>query len=238
MLGARRGSGTMQGSWRALAAASRVVLLYHTGGDAPALADHHAMLLCPCADISGALTLGHSPPGAARLRPPRPACVLKVGRELLAERGGILGVQVDLVVGAIEREPDDLFGWAAGQIVLEDDAYFLGHLHLPAIYSACTVSWLASCDREQRRGSGVEPALRTGPDKSISDGQPSSCSYAELLLLMDTCAQVTADLRGHRLDCDHHAGRPDLHVLCVGEFVRRGSLICFPGPPDPGMRSG
>jgi hypothetical protein len=98
-------------SWRALAAASRVVLLYHTGGDAPALADHHAMLLCPCADISGALAVGHSPPGAARMRPPGPACVLKVGRELLAERGGILGVQVDLVVGAIEREPD---GCSAG----------------------------------------------------------------------------------------------------------------------------
>jgi len=85
-------------SWRALAAASRVVLLYHTGGDAPALADHHAMLLCPGADISGALAVGHRPRGAARLRPPGPAGVRKVGRELLAERGGVLGVQVDRVV--------------------------------------------------------------------------------------------------------------------------------------------
>jgi hypothetical protein len=65
--------------------------------------------------------------------------VLSIGRELLAERGGVLGVQVDLIVGAIEREPDGLLGWAAGQVVLQDDAYFLGHLHLPDLNGACTV---------------------------------------------------------------------------------------------------
>jgi hypothetical protein len=54
--------------------------------------------------------------------------MLKVGRELLAERGGVLGVQVDLIIGAVEREPDGLVGWAAGQVVLQDDAYFLDHI--------------------------------------------------------------------------------------------------------------
>src|SRR5215813_7749325 len=44
-----------------------------------------------------------------------------IGRELPAE----LGVQVDLVVGALEREPDGLVGWAAGQVVFKDDGYFL-----------------------------------------------------------------------------------------------------------------
>jgi len=38
------------------------------------------------------------------------AGMLKVGRELLAERGGVLGVQVDLITGALEGEPDGLLG--------------------------------------------------------------------------------------------------------------------------------
>lgn len=71
---------------------------------------------------------------AARLRPPWPAGVPKVGRELLAERGGVLGVPV-------EREPDGVLGWAAGQIVFEHDAYFLSRRCLPAVNGDCTVPW-------------------------------------------------------------------------------------------------
>ena len=54
--------------------------------------------------------------------------MLKVGRELLAERGGVLGVQVDLVVRTVEAEPDGLLGRTAGQVVLQDDAHFLDHI--------------------------------------------------------------------------------------------------------------
>src|SRR5215472_10957354 len=86
------------------------------------------MLLCPGPDITRELAACRGPPGAAGLRPPGPAGVLEVGGELLAELGGVLGVQVDLIVGALEREPDGLLGRAAGQVVLQDDAYFLGHL--------------------------------------------------------------------------------------------------------------
>jgi hypothetical protein len=56
--------------------------------------------------------------------------VLQVGRELLAELGGVLGIQVDLIVGAVEGEPHGLLRRAAGQIVFQDDGYFLGHLNL------------------------------------------------------------------------------------------------------------
>src|SRR5215472_18876411 len=86
------------------------------------------MLLCPGPDITRELAACRGPPGAAGLRPPGPAGVLQVGGELLAELGGVLGVQVDLIVGALEREPDGLLGRATGQVVLQDDAYFLGHL--------------------------------------------------------------------------------------------------------------
>jgi hypothetical protein len=57
--------------------------------------------------------------------------VLKVGRKLLAERRGVLGAQVDLIIGALEGKPHGLLGWAAGQIVFQHDGYFLGHLYLP-----------------------------------------------------------------------------------------------------------
>jgi hypothetical protein len=62
----------------------------------------------------------------ARISPERwrPAGMLKVGHELLAERRGVFGVQADLIVGAVEREPDGLFGRAAGQVVFENDAFW------------------------------------------------------------------------------------------------------------------
>ena len=108
-----------------LAPDGRVVLLHHAGGDASALAHSYAVLFGPGPDITRVLAACCGPPGAAGLHSPGPAGVLKVGGELLAERGGVLGIQVDLIAGALEREPDSLPGWAAGQVVLKDDVYFL-----------------------------------------------------------------------------------------------------------------
>jgi hypothetical protein len=83
----------------------------------------------------------------AAVRPARrpwasgPAGMLEVGPELLAERGGVLGVQVDLIAGALEGEPDRLLGRAAGQVVFQGDGYFLGDLTLPPYCDGgCTVS--------------------------------------------------------------------------------------------------
>jgi len=74
--------------------------------------------------------------------------VLKVGGELRAERGGVLGVQVDLVVGALEREPDGLPGRAAGQVVLQDDGCFLGDLFTFSPSMVLHRAVVVSCDRE------------------------------------------------------------------------------------------
>jgi len=115
-----------------------------------------------------------------------------IGRELPAE----LGVQVDLVVGALEREPDGLVGWAAGQVVFKDDGYFLGHVFTfpPSIVPARTVA--VPCDREQRHGQA--PAdLRTRLDKHFRR-QLYQCSYAQLLVLMDASAHRTAGLAPFR----------------------------------------
>src|SRR6266516_2788674 len=74
--------------WPGLAPAGRrVVLLCHAGRDAPARTDRQAMLLCPGPDITAALTARRGPPAPARLCPPGLAGVLKIGRQLLAERG-------------------------------------------------------------------------------------------------------------------------------------------------------
>jgi hypothetical protein len=50
---------------------------------------------------------------------------------LPAERGGIAGPQVDLIVRAIHGEPDRLIGRAAVQVIFQGDGYFLGHPGLP-----------------------------------------------------------------------------------------------------------
>ena len=106
--------------------------LCHADRDAPALTDRQAMHLRPCPDITRALTIRRSPPRPPRRCPPGPAGVFNKRRQFLAERGGVLGVQVDLIIDAVECEPDGLLGGAAGQIVLQDDDYFLNHLYLPA----------------------------------------------------------------------------------------------------------
>jgi hypothetical protein len=80
--------------WLVLVPAGRVVLVHHAGGDAAALADRQTVLFDPGPDIIRALAVSGGPPGAARLRPAGPAGVLNIGRELLAELGGVLGVQV------------------------------------------------------------------------------------------------------------------------------------------------
>ena len=176
-----------------------VVLLDHGGRDAPALTDRHAVLFRPGPDITRALPVGGLPPRPARRCPPVPAGMLEVGRELLGERGGVLGIQVDLIVGAFEREPDGLLGRAAAQVVFEDDAYFLGHLNLPDLNGACTVSRPASCDRAQRRGPGMGPAEFFSGQTSIFDSRHWPCGYAQLLMLADTCARIAADLVGEPL---------------------------------------
>jgi hypothetical protein len=116
-----------------------VVLLHHAGRDAPAPADRDAVVFRSGPDITGALTAGHGTPGPARWCPPGLAGVLEERGELLAERGGVLLVQVDLIVRAADGEPHRLLRRAAIQVIVEGDSDFLGHLGLPCCDGACTV---------------------------------------------------------------------------------------------------
>jgi len=75
--------------------------------------------------------LPHAPDSAiwpfAWLGPGAAPCGLVVGRERVAQRGGVLGAQVDLVAGAVQPEPDGSFCFAAVDVVQEQQLYFLRH---------------------------------------------------------------------------------------------------------------
>src|SRR5690349_17704894 len=107
------------------------VLLHHAGRDAAAFADRQAMLLRPGPDITRTLPAGRRPPGPAGRRLPGLPGVLDVRREQVAEHGGVLGAQVDLITGALDGEPHGLIRRAAGQVVLQHHRHFLRHHCLP-----------------------------------------------------------------------------------------------------------
>src|SRR2546430_6320840 len=74
-----------------------VVLLHHARGDTAPLTDLDALVFRPGPDVAAALPAGRGPPRAAA--PPGLAGVLDERRQLLAERAGVLGAQIDLVLG-------------------------------------------------------------------------------------------------------------------------------------------
>src|SRR5690349_24837967 len=74
-----------------------------------------------------------STPRPAGLRTPGTASMLNVGCELLAERSGVLGAQVDLISRAIESKRHGLVRLATGQIVFQRERYLLGHRYLPLL---------------------------------------------------------------------------------------------------------
>src|SRR5215468_12725303 len=83
-------------------------------------------------------------------------------RQLLAERGGVLGVQVDLIIRAVESEPDGLLCRAAGQIVFEYDAYFW------AIAAFPDIQWLPAPYRGQCPATLSNAADQAGNRRSSS----------------------------------------------------------------------
>ncbi len=101
----------------------------------PALIDRDALGFGPRPDITAARPARG---GAARLAAPGFAGVLDEGRQLLAERGGILGAQVDLILRPAEGEPHGLIGRAATEVVFQRDGYSLCHFGL----RSCT--WISA----------------------------------------------------------------------------------------------
>src|SRR6476660_3961262 len=89
------GSGSLSGG---------LVLLGHARGDTPAVADRDALVLRPGPDVRATLPACYGPPGPPPLPPARLAGVLDIGRQLPAERSGVLCAQLDLVLGTAKPE--------------------------------------------------------------------------------------------------------------------------------------
>ena len=98
---------------------------------APAGANRDALILGPRPDTAAALAACRGPRGSAVLFFAGSAGMLDEGRELAAERGGVLSAQIDLVVGAANSEPDRLIRRPSVKIVFQHDGYLLCHLRLP-----------------------------------------------------------------------------------------------------------
>ena len=101
------------------------------GRHAAAVLDLDALGLGPFADLSGVQAAGRRPAPAPRgpasgAAPPRG---LDVPRERLAERFGVLRVQVDLVLGTIQRKADGTLCLTAIDVIDEQGLYLLGHVY-------------------------------------------------------------------------------------------------------------
>ena len=171
------------------------VLLCHAGRNAPAVADRQAVLLRPGPDITRALPAGRGPPGPAGLCPAGLAGVLHIGRELPAERGTVLGIQVDLIIGALEGEPQGLRCRAAGQIVFQRDGYLLGRRYslrwmMPAPYPG-------RCPPPSRNAADPAHNSHGTSDRAeqLSSGRPH-CMPRSVIRLRDGAAHSPGDLRG------------------------------------------
>ena len=94
------------------------------------------------------------PPRAGRrVPPPAPRAAPHVARQRIPQRLGVLGVQVDLVLGAVQPEADSAFSLAAIEVVDKQGLYLLGH--------GCSISSLTSPSAFVGRSSHVDGAGRT-----------------------------------------------------------------------------
>src|SRR5689334_3548287 len=103
--------------------------------------------LGPLADLGGVQPGGRRPAGGASgtpgpaAGPPRGA---HVGRQCLAQRLGVRGVQVDLVLGAIKAETDRPFRLGPVEVVNEHSLYLLSH----GVSFLSPVFWCTSVDNQ------------------------------------------------------------------------------------------
>jgi hypothetical protein len=94
-----------------------LVFLDHIGRQSPVLSDIEALFFCPGADGTAPLAAGRSP-GRAPVRA-HWAGMLDERGQLAAEAPGMLGVQVNLKVLAVQPERNRLVSRTACQIVHE-----------------------------------------------------------------------------------------------------------------------
>src|SRR5689334_11998128 len=120
---------------------SGLELDHQFGGHPPAVLHVDALRLGPLADLSAVHPVCPRPAAAAGRPPgtaPRPPRRLHVARQRVPQRAGMLGVQIDLILGAVQSEADGALSLAAVKVIDEHSLDLLGHdaacprrLHLP-----------------------------------------------------------------------------------------------------------
>src|SRR6516162_9868743 len=98
-----------------------------------AVLDLDTLRLGPFADLRGVQPAGRGPAcgarGPTRRGATTPPCRLDVARHRLAERLGVLGVQVDLVLGTIQRKADGTLCLTTIDVIDEQGLYLLSHVY-------------------------------------------------------------------------------------------------------------
>ena len=105
-------------------------LYYQVSGYPAAVLHLDALRLGPFADLGAIDAIGPCPAPAPG-RPPRtasgPPRRPHVARQRIPQRLGMLGVQVDLVIGAVQTEADSSFSLTAIKVIDEQGLYLLSH---------------------------------------------------------------------------------------------------------------
>jgi len=100
------------------------------GGHPSAVLHVDALRLGPLADLGAVHPVRPRPEAAAgwptgtASGPPRS---LHVARQRVPQRPGVLGVQVDLILGAVQSESDGILSGAAVEVIDEQDLYLLSY---------------------------------------------------------------------------------------------------------------
>src|SRR5437868_3061884 len=143
-----------------LLAGCRLELHDQFSGYPAAILHFNALGLGPLAYLGGVQSARRSParaagrpPGSAA-GPPGSTCVAGQGIPQLL---GMLGVQVDLVLRAVQAETDGSFGGTAVKVIDEQGLYLLSH----GRSSPLTDLWRTSVCRSSR--TSVQPRRRTQP---------------------------------------------------------------------------
>src|SRR5579859_5928189 len=127
----------------------------------PRAADRDALVFRPCPDIVAAFAARCAPYRPAALPPAGLTGMLDERREFLAQRGGVLLVQVDLVIGAVDLEAHCLIRWPPVEIIFECDGYLRCHPASTPLLRASTLACAASATcRSTRTHNWARPPQR------------------------------------------------------------------------------
>jgi hypothetical protein len=118
------------------------------------------------------------PPRAGRHAPPPAGCAARTWRQRIPQRLGVPGVQVDLILGAVQPEADSALSLAAIKVLDEQGLYLLGHRFaissLPHHQPRPAETYKSATTRILSAHKPVRPSRRTGAYVPIRSLRPAA----------------------------------------------------------------